>query len=866
VAAGIRTIKLTLSASDFRRGVKSVNTSLSGISKHAQRTQTSLNRLTAIYGSLFAVGIIRKFTEFNISMAESAESVDLLSKKLDTLTEDAEALDKVLDSADRVGVGFEDLGSTVGRFALVTKGAFSVDELLEFAEGIILSGRLVGSTQKEIQSGLLQLSQGFGKARLDGDELKSVMESLPIVAEELAKELEIGIGQLKDFGKEGKINSDIIASALANLNERVKDLPGLADTVGSEIARISNQMKLLIGNILGSSDNFIKRLLQGFGSFLKSLNDNADAIDKWTSVLFAPIEALGVLFDTIATIVDLMPDWVIVLASASAGLLALSAAAGIADAAIVTLLASTSLLTKSLAIIGSFAAGFTFGTYLREEFLLVRLAGISMVDGLLTSIEFLKLGWTVLVASLKLAWNGFVGFFGDSISLLVDGYKDFLNLFSDVPGFEFLDGMIESANAFQSTLPSVSGSLDEFNSTVSKANSEYDKSVATIHQMTDEMIEHEVIISSTNGEIIELTKSTKEKTKADKETLITGKELVALEKERLNSMKALNSALLSLDISAGKFSNVVSIDPDLSKSYKELNVALIAADKAFASGALSADDYLETIETIEDAHEGIVDSQITEHFNELTDTLGITSSELREAGVHANYLRQLLDKGLISPEQFKKGMDVVIGKMEDAEGASLSFMDAFQESLNDTVSDGIAGLADAFLEFTKGGEDAFSNFTNAILEDIARIALRLAITKSLTSIFPSLGTEDSADGNVFSGGNIVPFASGGVVTSPTLFPLANGGTGLMGEAGEEAIIPLSRDSSGKLGVDAEGLGGSPVTVNVINQSSNTETEERRSPDGRTIDIIVKDIVKEGFGNGSFDRTMGSNFNVKRSGG
>ena len=58
----------------------------------------------------------------------------------------------------------------------------------------------------------------------------------------------------------------------------------------------------------------------------------------------------------------------------------------------------------------------------------------------------------------------------------------------------------------------------------------------------------------------------------------------------------------------------------------------------------------------------------------------------------------------------------------------------------------------------------------------------------------------------------MPFAKGGVVTSPTVFPM-RGGTGLMGEAGPEAIMPLARGPDGQLGVRA----GSGRAVNVTMQ-------------------------------------------------
>lgn len=71
-----------------------------------------------------------------------------------------------------------------------------------------------------------------------------------------------------------------------------------------------------------------------------------------------------------------------------------------------------------------------------------------------------------------------------------------------------------------------------------------------------------------------------------------------------------------------------------------------------------------------------------------------------------------------------------------------------------------------------------------------------------------------AKGAAFRGGAVVPFASGGVVSGPTLFPMSGGRTGLMGEAGAEAIMPLVRGSGGKLGVQSSGGGAQAVHVTV----------------------------------------------------
>ncbi|RKF12968.1 phage tail tape measure protein [Roseovarius spongiae] len=80
-------------------------------------------------------------------------------------------------------------------------------------------------------------------------------------------------------------------------------------------------------------------------------------------------------------------------------------------------------------------------------------------------------------------------------------------------------------------------------------------------------------------------------------------------------------------------------------------------------------------------------------------------------------------------------------------------------------------------------------------------------------------------GGTFAQGRVQPFANGGVVNGPVTFPM-RGGTGLMGEAGPEAIMPLARSADGKLGVRGAG-GGGPVNV-VMNVSTPDADSFRRS--------------------------------------
>ncbi|MFA5445798.1 MAG: phage tail length tape measure family protein [Bacteroidales bacterium] len=123
-----------------------------------------------------------------------------------------------------------------------------------------------------------------------------------------------------------------------------------------------------------------------------------------------------------------------------------------------------------------------------------------------------------------------------------------------------------------------------------------------------------------------------------------------------------------------------------------------------------------------------------------------------------------------------------------------SMQSAMSEFLFDPFEDGLDGM--------------LRSFTDMIRKMIAE-ALAAKILKSLLGEdFGSGGALGgllgglfgSAKGNAFSGGRLIPFAHGGIVDRPTVFPMAQG-AGLMGEAGPEAVLPLARTAGGDLGVN-----------------------------------------------------------------
>ncbi|MBR7213927.1 phage tail tape measure protein [Pseudomonas sp. B2021] len=184
-----------------------------------------------------------------------------------------------------------------------------------------------------------------------------------------------------------------------------------------------------------------------------------------------------------------------------------------------------------------------------------------------------------------------------------------------------------------------------------------------------------------------------------------------------------------------------------------------------------------------------------------------------------------------------------------------------------------SSMEDSLVNFALSGKASFADFTKSILADMARIATRQASSALLGSLVGAAasyfggsaagggnglaagsagatssnlgasqagysGTYFQADGGAWANG-VQMFADGGaftnsIVSKPTAFGMANGKTGVMGEAGEEAIMPLARTSSGKLGVVAMGGGGGGVNLSLSMPIILSDQEAGR-PDGAEFD-------------------------------
>lgn len=237
-----------------------------------------------------------------------------------------------------------------------------------------------------------------------------------------------------------------------------------------------------------------------------------------------------------------------------------------------------------------------------------------------------------------------------------------------------------------------------------------------------------------------------------------------------------------------------------------------------------------------------------------------TRTEAEKYQATLTELNDLLAAGAISQETYARAVEKA---QDDMAGSGRDLKDVFKD-VNVSMSN---AFADAILEGKK-----FGDVIDGLVKDIGRLIIQTALLNAVRQGASALGgmfgfggdsagggglTIDqggtpgalipSAKGNAFSGGRVIPFARGGILSSPIAFAMAGGNTGVAGEAGEEVIAPIGRDSQGRMGIRATAAN---VTVNITTPPGTTARSETRDDGrgGKTIDVMIDEAVAGNIGN------------------
>lgn len=305
----------------------------------------------------------------------------------------------------------------------------------------------------------------------------------------------------------------------------------------------------------------------------------------------------------------------------------------------------------------------------------------------------------------------------------------------------------------------------------------------------------------------------------------------------------------------------------IGKSEYDLARETLIANKATEEQLKQFDEYVKKLKGLEEgfsSFEEAFKSVMKDGLVSMFDELGIKSDELKEKAAQAiaDISYAIAD---ISFDHLVQGLSDIGYAFAQGDDAA----EAFHDSMVKMAQEILNQLPNLFLQ---AGLQLIAQGQWALGLGFVAAGLGSAVVGGVVS-----GTIDrekgenklhkNALGGVYEKGDVIPFALGGVftnkiVTEPTLFKFAKG-TGLMGEAGPEAIMPLRRGKDGSLGVAALGGEAPKVMITIINNTGEAVSQkETEGADGsRNIEIMIGQAINGVIASGKADRSLKNRFGL-----
>lgn len=196
-------------------------------------------------------------------------------------------LNQIVKISDMVGVSITGAAQAFVRLAPAAQqvGA-STQKLLDFEKTFFEMGALAGNTSEEIHNAMIQLSQGLGAGRLQGQDLRAIMDDMPAIARTIAESMKIPFSEFRKQASEGKVTSQEIFKAILDQKDKIQaqfdTLPG---SIGRSFTALTNSVFLFIGAL--------NDLMDATGVISKGLREAGDMIEFLRSHLQETLTVVG---------------------------------------------------------------------------------------------------------------------------------------------------------------------------------------------------------------------------------------------------------------------------------------------------------------------------------------------------------------------------------------------------------------------------------------------------------------------------------------------------------------------------------------------------------------------------------------------
>lgn len=201
-------------------------------------------------GAAFGAAVIgieaagRAMKDMAVSAVQTTDQLTQIRARINLINDGsqstAEIMDKIYSAANRSRGSYLDMADSVAKLNMLAKDAFSSnDEAIYFVEQLNKQFKISGASVEETTSAMYQLTQAMAAGKLQGDEFHSIMENAPMLAQSIASEMGLTVGQLKEMSSQGLITADIIKEALFNsaeeTNAKFAEIPMTFQDIGTQV-------------------------------------------------------------------------------------------------------------------------------------------------------------------------------------------------------------------------------------------------------------------------------------------------------------------------------------------------------------------------------------------------------------------------------------------------------------------------------------------------------------------------------------------------------------------------------------------------------------------------------------------------------
>ena len=216
-----------------------------GIRSEIKSIVSQMNKGLQFAGAVTGIGFVAdKIKDVAVAATQTADELTSIRSRINLINDGsqttAQIMEKVYDAAQRSRGSYTDMADSVAKLNMLAKDAFSSnDEAIAFVEQLNKQFKISGASVQEASAAMYQLTQAMAAGKLQGDEFHSIMENAPLLAQSIANEMGLTVGQLKEMSSQGLITSDIIKEALFNsaeeTNAKFAEIPMTFAEVGQSI-------------------------------------------------------------------------------------------------------------------------------------------------------------------------------------------------------------------------------------------------------------------------------------------------------------------------------------------------------------------------------------------------------------------------------------------------------------------------------------------------------------------------------------------------------------------------------------------------------------------------------------------------------